>query len=645
MKLTRFEKHLSKTVLILAILCGLCGWPAAVRALPYFSGLYVSGTVDTSGNSRGASVAAGSYANVTYYPKPYYGSAWGHSGNTSSSITVPLSVIQTDMKTNTVMAMGTHFAMLNDDIAFSDTYALISATFNGKELTAYTDWNGGTGRRFLLKANGSFSYSNTAGIWGLDRPYGVMINVYPTHVDLLINDVAMRSVSKVASITTTMDMTNPSVVNIGSFNGGFPCPYYLNASWFSNTTFTADPLEGSTNWEPLTNWALLNDGDSSVQGFGCTPTATSVPGYYVGGYMWPMVALNMAPGAQNFFNVGWQYNPRTDSSVPSWAPSMNEGYSGEHSDTVPTHFAADNPHYDPFGSSGANTIQVIGGTHGDELVPYSSPTVQAYTAAYISAIHAAKPSAKIVVVSDYIIQSPPVGSIQNMGKLAAFNAVSSTGYVWYYDLASKTFTANTCGAPDNYTHPNKIGFYDLWAPDFYSFLQGVVATPTPTITPTSALTPTPSPTPTVTFTQTPACVNVGNQVTYTTDLPVAWKMFLKPVTVPSGDTFGTCMVYATAAQGKLSAGLYDASVSPPTLVAHTPLYNAAKGWNTIPLSTSSLTHSTYYLAVEGTAPIRVSSALTGADFYNVAQAPSWPYSVSPVAAQANYSLYGVFCHP
>ena len=153
------------------------------------------------------------------------------------------------------------------------------------------------------------------------------------------------------------------------------------------------------------------------------------------------------------------------------------------------------------------------------------------------------------------------------------------------------------------------------------------------------------PTPTTTPTSTPACVNLGSQVTYTTDLPVTWKMFLKPVTVPSGDKSPLAMVYVTAAQGKVAAGLYDASVTPAVLVGHTPLFNATKGWNTIPISTGSLTHSTYLLAIEGSAPVRVSSALTGPDYYTVSNAPAWPYAITPTAAQANFSIYGVFCHP
>ena len=121
---------------------------------------------------------------------------------------------------------------------------------------------------------------------------------------------------------------------------------------------------------------------------------------------------------------------------------------------------------------------------------------------------------------------------------------------------------------------------------------------------------------------------------------------MKEVTTTGTVSLGQVWVYSTTNHGKIAAACYAfTGVTPYAEVAHSPLITSVIGWNQIPIYSQPLSAGTYLIGVVGDASIKVSADITGPDTYAVNQKYRVPYSVVPVPAQANFSIYGQFCHP
>ncbi len=455
-----------------------------------YTGLYhlENGVSDSSGNARNGT-ANGSFTYVTGYPKPLQGS-YCVKDNTAGDISIPTSVF-TDLQSAGHGSVGVHFFCGEDQ--FNADSGLVSWAGAGGDGLIYTQWNGGNrnivfkigssgGTQFITSANGS---------WQIGRWYDIWMDISASKADCYIRDFAMNTITKLGTITTSVSIATISQVNIGSYNGINKAKAYIDEVWFTATEVGAvDPFITSTNWEPGKKaWAYIHSGDSSVMGYGCTPTAADY--WYTGGERpWMEIANFDDPTSLIFYSIGAQVHDATDPISTVLSSPMDEGFSGETSPNGYTHLINDLPTIFPNGvPSGVGVIFVLGGYHGDCVSgfggPYSEAQVRTQLNSTVAYLNIAYPDAKIVYEPNYIINSGGVVcGTQNLGMHDSFKDQQALGRpVYYFNVTGTVNLSYLSGTCDDTTHPMVqfpagFGYVDLGNKQ-HAFLASIVATPTP----------------------------------------------------------------------------------------------------------------------------------------------------------------------
>ncbi len=125
------------------------------------------------------------------------------------------------------------------------------------------------------------------------------------------------------------------------------------------------------------------------------------------------------------------------------------------------------------------------------------------------------------------------------------------------------------------------------------------ATPIPTTSPTPSPSPSTTPTGTPSPTPTPGAVIIGNHSVFTTsDNGNANLLLASECVLSQPATIQSISFYVTAASGQMYLGIYSGSTSQPfQLLASTPVFTPANGWNTQKVSAPLLLQTgTYWLA-------------------------------------------------
>ncbi|MEN6626346.1 MAG: hypothetical protein ABFD69_08985, partial [Candidatus Sumerlaeia bacterium] len=202
---------------------------------------------------------------------------------------------------------------------------------------------------------------------------------------------------------------------------------------------------------------------------------------------------------------------------------------------------------------------------------------------------------------------------------------------------------------------NTRGADGAWDIGALEYTDGSTVTPTPTSTPTPTPTATATPTPTPTPTVTPSTDSTlgTTSILSSTDSGCRTYLVAYRATLAQASVVTTLNVNVVTASGTMRLGIYaDNSGVPGALMATTPAFVPAVGWNSVAVTDQNVTLAagTYWLAFETDTDALVIAATStgGAHVYK----SNWTYQSLPSTFPTisgtgtwNYSLYAGFASP
>lgn len=195
-----------------------------------------------------------------------------------------------------------------------------------------------------------------------------------------------------------------------------------------------------------------------------------------------------------------------------------------------------------------------------------------------------------------------------------------------------------------------------------TFTRTITQTFTPTVTPTFTASPTATPTatatrtrtntpvasstrtPTPTASPTMVCISFGNVTTSGNYYAGNGTVFFKKITVSGGAQIQNIYTYVVSGSGSIKGAIYsDYNGYPRVLMSQSIPKTVSTGWNSVSITSGSLSAGAYWMAVECNGSVKMKYAQVGLDKFQYSQYGPWP---DPAIAQnvlGNASMYGYKC--
>jgi Fibronectin type III domain len=141
---------------------------------------------------------------------------------------------------------------------------------------------------------------------------------------------------------------------------------------------------------------------------------------------------------------------------------------------------------------------------------------------------------------------------------------------------------------------------------------------------------------------TPSVITIGAAVVYpTVDTHHGGYLVAQKANLTQSATLTSLSFYVSAAAGTLLLAIYSGANRPTTLIASTPIFNAALGWNTQKVTPILLLPGTYwivYLPSSDALAFAVNNT-AGTAFFNAAATVPNTFPTSATYAQRQWSFY------
>ena len=236
-------------------------------------------------------------------------------------------------------------------------------------------------------------------------------------------------------------------------------------------------------------------------------------------------------------------------------------------------------------------------------------------------------------------------------ELNSYSAMKAAGHnVFLNNLNYLTTTAQYCS---DGLHP-ELGAtgYNVLGDQLFFGADGIMTSPTSTVTPTPTITPTATMTVDFTPTVTPtfACPIMGNTQAAGNDSAGAGVVIFKPIALTATVLVDVNVsAFVASGYGRMQAALYSSVVVngatvPNALLNTSPIvYASASTWVTADIGTTFVTTGNYFLALEITNTGAIQYSTVGSDLYGYQPFGIWPVPAFYQNTLGNAAIYATAC--